>query len=130
MSPVYFPLKLNICKLVVDFQRSFNLYIPGLVLHIYQIFNSQLLQKRSKSQRITNVDIYGKISVSKEEETSDAYKHFIIDFCFDILKKHFLFLSTKNLTYVEPIKVYLGILSKAITNTYFIQRLNHFLKGV
>ena len=130
-SSKYFPLKMQVCCLVVDLEEANNdkLYIPGVVLQIYHIFNSSLLSKRAKTQRITNIDIDGRITLKHEEESSEFYKNWIADQGIAILKKHMNFLVRIDCAHLQPLKAYLTPLSKNTTNLYFKQKLGHLLKS-
>jgi Uncharacterized conserved protein len=114
---------------ISSLEQAFNFYVPGIVLHAYEILNSHLLQKRSKTQRITSISIDQRICVSKEEETSEVYKEFIIDQCLEGLKQHMGLVFKINPSGLPSINAYFQILNETSTNAYFKHKLAQLCKS-
>lgn len=121
-------LKLNIIKETVKFEKHFSMYISGILPHIYTVLTHPNLYKRSKSLRVTKVDLNDKITLSKEEETSEAYKQGLVDFALNLLDSHINYLNTINPISTQPIKAFLVDLQKSNPPTILAEKLLGFIK--
>ncbi|OMJ92637.1 hypothetical protein SteCoe_4508 [Stentor coeruleus] len=121
-------LKLNIIKEMVKFEKHFSIYVSGIIPHIYTVLAHPILYKRSKSLRVTQVVLIDKIALSKEEETSEAYKQALVDFALNLLDSHINYLNSISPVSIQPIKAFLVDLQKSNPPTILAEKLLGFIK--
>jgi hypothetical protein len=124
-NPRNYPQKLQLLDRLTSLQATLQLYTPGLVIHLFEILNSPIFQKRSKSQRVSSVSFTYKSTLSLEEQTSEKYKEELLSWIFSILKKHFSYLKQVHPSSLPFLKIQLIHLETSLPSS-----LSSFLKSL
>lgn len=113
-SPKNYPQKLQLLNRLALLQQSRQKYIPGLLPHIYDLLTSHIFHKRSKSLRVSSVNLNYETSLPFEEQTSEKYKEALISASVTFLKSHIAYLKQSHPASLSVVKVQLAHLDSSV----------------
>ena len=112
--PKNYPQKLQLLNRLALLQQSTQKYIPGLLLHVFDLLTSHIFHKRSKSLRVSSVSIDYQLSLPFEEQTSEKYKEVLISSSVAFLKAHIAYLRQSHPRSLSILKVQLDHLDSSV----------------